>query len=95
VFEIEGIIELVDGARFVPGGDMELSFVLSPWRRRDRDVVEAGSLYVVIPMDLDLADAWLRVLDPGQGVCFVCTSLIEASPRAQATGRDLDRHPPR
>jgi hypothetical protein len=78
IIHVEGIVSEVGGARELGGGMMSLELTLSPWRRHDSRDNEQGSAIVSIEMDLDLADAWLRDLDPGDCVRVEYSSLSAA-----------------
>jgi len=99
VFELEGLVAEVVGARELGGGMMSLELVLSPWRVREIGAAEPRRARVSIEMDLDLADAWLRVLDPGDCVRVVCESVTEGTdelgrPCFHVKGIKVDQCPP-
>lgn len=95
--EVEGIVSTVDGVGELGDGMMSFEFTLSPWRRHDGADNEPGCASVAIEMDLDLADAWLRVLAPGDCVRVACSSLTadgaSGDVRIQGRGEALRRHP--
>jgi hypothetical protein len=79
VIELEGLITDGPRARELGAGMMSLDLTLSPWRRRGSPDTERSTIAVSIEMDLDLADAWMRVLDHGNCVRIVCASLTETT----------------
>ncbi len=66
--EIEGFIAEVPGGRFVQRGLMDVTFALSPWRNVGSGSWTHEVLHLTVPMDVDLADAWLSSANPGDGV---------------------------
>ncbi|HEX5062348.1 MAG TPA: hypothetical protein VFV99_23415 [Kofleriaceae bacterium] len=99
VFELEGLVAEVVGARELGAGMMTLELALSPWRVRELGDAEIRRARVSIEMDLDMADAWLRVLDVGDCVRVVCASVSEGAdelgrPCFHVKGTSVDQCPP-
>jgi hypothetical protein len=90
--EIEGVIQRIAARETDTRGWMQLVLVLRPWSRVGAADASIDPVQVLVPMDLDEADWWMRTTKIGESVRVACDSLTEASPDgpAQAMGRNVE-----
>lgn len=65
---IEGVVAAIPGGRLVAPGQMDVVFQVMPWRVVGSVEWIHERLELTVPMDVDLADAWLSSASPGDGL---------------------------